>query len=251
MKSEYILQTENLLGGYGSLEIVHGISLDVKRKEIVSVIGPNGSGKSTFIKIVYGLCKYFGGDVWYAPQDEPINIANMKGNELVKLGIAYVPQILNIFPNLTIKENLEMGGYTLASYELDDAIDNVFNTYPFLEERKSEKAHVLSGGQRQMLALGRALMISPKLVILDEPSAALQPLLVTQIMDLIRDLRDNGGLSVLMVEQNTKSALRIADRGYILAAGQIVHTDTAYELLHNTDLAGYYLGKKDKDIKEN
>ena len=245
-QQNHVLRTEALFGGYGNVEIIHGINLHIDRKEIVSIIGPNGSGKSTFIKVIYGIATYHSGQVWFNYKDRMKDIANFAGNQLVKHGVAYVPQRNNIFPNMTIRENLEMGGYTLPSTELEGAINNVFDTYPVLGERQYQKARVLSGGQRQMLALGRALMIKPSLIILDEPSAALQPSLVMDIMELVKNLRDEENLSVLMVEQNTKSALRISDRGYILAAGQIVHEATGEELLYNTDLAAYYLGNVSK-----
>lgn len=245
MSDDYILQTEKLIGGYGKLEIVHGIDMHLKRNEIVSIIGPNGSGKSTLIKIIYGIATYHSGTVTYnSNRHGNLDISNLDGNKLVNLGIAYVPQLENIFPNMTILENLEMGGYTLEQHQVGEAIEKVFYQYPVLGDRKHAKAKVLSGGQRQMLAIGRALMIEPELIILDEPSAALQPSLVIEIMELIEDMRDNSKVSVLMVEQNTKSALRISDRGYLLAAGQIVHVDDAKELLYNTDLGAYYLGKK-------
>ncbi len=250
-----ILETKNLFGGYGKHEIIHGINIYVEKKEIVCIIGPNGSGKSTLIKVIYGLATHHGGKVYYGPDEtknsidlpksnEMIEITQKRANELVPLGISYVPQLDNVFPNLTIEENLEMGGYTLDEDQMETAKERVFESYPLLKERRKNRAKTLSGGQRQMLALGRALIIDPHLIILDEPSAALQPSLVIDIMERVLALRDEYGVSVLMVEQNTKSALKISDRGYILAAGQMVHTDNAHELLFNTDLAAFYLGGK-------
>ncbi len=224
--------------------------MHVKNNEIVSIIGPNGSGKSTLIKVIYGLATHHSGTISYRPsndgQKDVVDITLMKANELVPMGIAYVPQRENVFPKLTIYENLEMGGYTLPEDEVETEIDRVLDAYPILKERKFDSAKTLSGGQRQILALGRALMIKPNFIILDEPSAALQPSLVFEIMDQIKSLRDDLGETVLLVEQNTKSALAISDRGYIIAAGQIVHTDTGHELLNNTDLGAYYLGKMNK-----
>jgi ABC-type branched-subunit amino acid transport system ATPase component len=257
MKQENILETVDLYGGYGRQEIIHAINIHVQNREIVCIIGPNGSGKSTLIKVIYGLATHHGGSVYYRPQmtstDSDVSyqktkdsgdITSKQANELVPMGMAYVPQLDNVFPNLTIEENLEIGGYTLNEETMEKAKERVFESYPILRERKKNRAKTLSGGQRQMLALGRALMIDPILIILDEPSAALQPSLVIEIMDRVKELRDDHDVSVLMVEQNTKSALRISDRGYILAAGQLVHTDTADELLHNTDLGAFYLGGK-------
>ncbi|MHA2092358.1 MAG: ABC transporter ATP-binding protein, partial [Candidatus Kariarchaeaceae archaeon] len=243
MKQENILETVDLYGGYGRQEIIHAINIHVQNREIVCIIGPNGSGKSTLIKVIYGLATHHGGSVYYRPQmtstDSDVSyqktkdsgdITSKQANELVPMGMAYVPQLDNVFPNLTIEENLEIGGYTLNEETMEKAKERVFESYPILRERKKNRAKTLSGGQRQMLALGRALMIDPILIILDEPSAALQPSLVIEIMDRVKELRDDHDVSVLMVEQNTKSALRISDRGYILAAGQLVHTDTADEL---------------------
>jgi ABC-type branched-subunit amino acid transport system ATPase component len=251
MKAEYALETNDLYGGYGRHEILHGINMHVKNNEIVSIIGPNGSGKSTLIKVIYGLATHHSGNILYRQTREGeegvVDITLKKANELVPMGIAYVPQRENVFPKLTINENLSMGGYTLTQDQVEREIDRVFDTYPILKERKNDKAKTLSGGQRQLLALGRALMIKPKLIILDEPSAALQPSLVIEIMDQIKSLRDELGETVLLVEQNTKSALAISDRGYILSAGQLVHTNTGHELLHNTDLGAYYLGKQNNN----
>lgn len=249
IKTEYALETTDLYGGYGRHEILHGINMHVNTNEIVSIIGPNGSGKSTLIKVIYGLATHHSGNINYrqgTKAHEVVDITLMKANELVPMGIAYVPQRDNIFPRLTINENLEMGGYTLTEDEVETEIDRVFDAYPILKERRFDRAKTLSGGQRQLLALGRALMIRPNLIILDEPSAALQPSLVFEIMDQIKSLKDDLGETVLLVEQNTKSALAISDRGYIIAAGQIVHTETGQELLHNTDLGSYYLGKMNK-----
>lgn len=251
---ENILETKDLYGGYGRLEILHGIDLHVGEKEIVTMLGPNGSGKSTFIKVVYGLATYHSGEVLYRTkvngERKTHDISNTKANDLVKMGIGYVPQLNNTFPNMTIEENIEMGGYTLAEEEMEKGKELVYKTYPILAERTDHLAKTLSGGQRQMLALARALITDPSMIILDEPSAALQPSLVMEIMKRIKDLRDNQGVSVLIVEQNAKSSLRIADRGYILAAGRLVHSDTGQELLNNTDLASYYLGTYEKKKTE-
>ncbi|MHA2501480.1 MAG: ABC transporter ATP-binding protein [Candidatus Kariarchaeaceae archaeon] len=246
---ENVLEVKNLYGGYGKSEILHGINLHVAKNEIVCIIGPNGSGKSTAIKVIYGLATYHSGEISFkhSKSNEIIDITRLKANDLVPLGIAYVPQRDNVFPALTIQENLEMGAFTLPNDELDEALNNVYEAYPILEERRDYKAKTLSGGQRQLLALGRALIIDPELIILDEPSAALQPSLVLEIMERIRRLRDEFDKTVLIVEQNTKSALAITDRGYILAAGQLVHTDTGDNLLHHTDLGAYYMGSKKSD----
>ena len=247
MNGKKILITENLHGGYGSkIKILHGVDIHVDDKEIVCMLGPNGSGKSTLAKLIYGLVTHHEGRIIYNQKVNKLfvehDITSIPSNKLSKIGIAYVPQTENVFPNLTIDDNLEMGGYILENDELTDAKERVYQTYPILKERKSNRAKTLSGGQRQMLALGRSLMIDPSLIILDEPSAALQPNLVMEIMDRIGQLRDDLGKAILIIEQNAKSALAVSDRGYILAAGRLVHEDTGYNLLHHTDLASYYLG---------
>ena len=238
-----ILETINLHGGYGpKIKILHGVDIHVKKKEIVCIIGPNGSGKSTLVKLIYGLITHHEGKIMYYPGKEKIDLTNIKSNKMVHNDIGFVPQRNNVFPSLTIEENLEMGGFSLTANELKNAKNKIFNTYPILKERRSLPAKTLSGGQRQTLAMARALITNPKMIILDEPSAALQPNLVTEIMEHVKKLRDDLGVAVLLVEQNAKSGLAIADRGYILAAGQVVHEDTGHNLLNNTDLGSYYLG---------
>lgn len=245
-----VIETIDLHGGYGKHEILHGINMHVDQNEIVCIIGPNGSGKSTLVKTIYGLANHFAGKInFYEEPGKVVDISKMKANALVPLGIAYVPQRENIFPNLSIEENLRMGGYTLTDEKLEQKVADVFEAYPILEERKDLLGKTLSGGQRQLLALGRALMIDPNLIILDEPSAALQPSLVLEIMKTIKELKDVHKKTVLLVEQNTKSALNISDRGYIIAAGVNVYENTGYELLNNTDLGYYYMGGK--EVKSN
>ena len=239
-----ILQTKNVIGGYGSSTIIHGIDLEVGKNEIVCILGPNGSGKSTLIKIVYGLATYHSGEIYYdSPDLGLIDIAGFKANQLVRQGISYVPQRENIFPGMTVEENLEMGGYLLNKKDMTKVKIKLFKQYPILAERKNLFAKTLSGGQRQILAMARALMISPHLIILDEPTAALQPNLVADILVEIQKLRDNHNVSVLLVEQNVKSALQISDRAYVLSAGKAVFKGgSVKELEQNENLAELYLG---------
>lgn len=246
-----ILEIKNLHGGYGSsIKILHGINIHVDDKEIVCIIGPNGSGKSTLVKLIYGLITHYEGEIIYSPEEIKIDLTKLKSSKMVKHNIGFVPQRNNVFPSLTIQENLEMGGFSLSKKQLKESIKKIYLTYPILKERKSQLAKTLSGGQRQTLAMAKALITNPKLIILDEPSAALQPNLVSEIMERIKNLRDEFGVAVLLVEQNAKSGLSIADRGYILAAGQVVHEDTGHNLLTNTDLGSYYLGKTNEENKE-
>ncbi|MHA2028398.1 MAG: ABC transporter ATP-binding protein [Candidatus Kariarchaeaceae archaeon] len=236
MNQKYILEVNDLQGGYGSVQIINGISLTVKPREFITVIGPNGSGKSTFLKIIFGLATYYSGDVYYQS-----NLVNEERTDiLVKNGMSYVPQVNNVFPNLTITENLEMGAYTF-SHDLVDDIENVFSIFEDLKPRRNDLANTLSGGQRQMLALGRALMSKPKMLILDEPTAALSPLYIQNILDKIEELRE-AGMTILLVEQNAKSSLKRSDRGYIFANGKVVHEDNADSILNDPKINEYFLG---------
>ncbi|OLS25813.1 MAG: High-affinity branched-chain amino acid transport ATP-binding protein LivF [Candidatus Heimdallarchaeota archaeon LC_2] len=241
MNQKYILEVKELQGGYGSIQIINGIDLTIKPQEFVTVIGPNGSGKSTFLKIVFGLATYYSGDVYY--QSNLIN--REKTDVLVKNGMAYVPQVNNIFPNMTITENLEMGAY-IFNHDLTDDIENVYSIFEDLKPRRKDLANTLSGGQRQMLALGRALMAKPKMLILDEPTAALSPVYVSMILDKIEELRDSG-VTILLVEQNARSSLKRSDRGYIFANGKVVHEDNANAILNDPKINEYFLGFADNN----
>lgn len=231
-----ILSVTNLQGGYGKVQIIYDISLAMKRQEIVTIIGPNGCGKSTFLKIIYGLATYYSGNIEYLQTP----IERKRTDLLVRWGISYVPQVNNVFPDLTIEENLEMGFY-LSDGNLDDAIDYVFSIFPDLKPRRFEFASNLSGGQRQMLALGRALMTGPTLLLLDEPTAALSPAYVETILQKITELREEG-VSVLLVEQNAKSALGHSDYGYVFASGRVVHHGDAQSILKDPQLGEKFLG---------
>ncbi len=231
-----ILRVENLSGGYGSIHILYDISLHLGRQEIVTIIGPNGSGKSTFLKVVFGLATLYDGYIVYDDQD----VTDCRTDELVKKGISYVPQVENVFPNLTIRENLEIGAYRIDD-DISDDMEFVFSIFPELKRRQYDLTATLSGGQRQMLALGRALMGRPKLLLLDEPTAALSPAYIKLILEKIRELRDNG-VSILLVEQNARSALLSSDRGYIFASGRVVHEAQAKSLLTDPKVNEYFLG---------
>ncbi|RMG28097.1 MAG: ABC transporter ATP-binding protein [Methanobacteriota archaeon] len=231
-----ILKVKNLQGGYGKVQIIYDISLTMDKQEIVTIIGPNGCGKSTFLKIIYGLASYYSGYVEYAQTP----IMKKRTDLLVRWGISYVPQVNNVFPDLTIEENLEMGFY-LSDGNLEDAIDYVFSIFPDLKPRRFEFASNLSGGQRQMLALGRALMTGPTLLLLDEPTAALSPTYVETILRKIKELREEG-VSILLVEQNAKSALAHSDYGYVFASGRVVHHDDAQAILKDPQLGEKFLG---------
>ena len=209
-----ILDVQNLVAGYGEMEILHAISLHVCKGECVVIIGPNGAGKSTVIKSIMGLNTIMGGKVILGNLD----ITGLAPEILVKKGISYVPQVHNIFPNMTVLENLEMGGYVVQG-SLQQLIKKVYDLFPVLEEKQTDRASSLSGGQRQMLAMGKALMVEPKLILLDEPTAGVSPMNRDIIFESITTLQ-SAGVPILMVEQNVREALHIADRGYILVDGR-------------------------------
>ncbi|MFW5949184.1 MAG: ABC transporter ATP-binding protein [Halolamina sp.] len=231
-----MLQVDSLDAGYGDLQILADVDLNVEAGEYVTVVGPNGAGKSTVMKSIFGLTTLMGGTVEFAGDD----ITGMDPDEVIHLGLGYVPQSDNVFPSLSVLENLEMGAYILD--EVPQAqLDAVFERFPILEERTGQKAGTLSGGQQQMLAMGRALMLDPDLLLLDEPSAGLAPELVDDMFDRI-DRINEAGTAVLMVEQNAKEALRRCDRGYVLVQGQNRFMDDGDALLHDEQVRQEFLG---------
>ena len=231
-----LLSMENLTGGYGDADILQSVSLSVQEKEIVVIVGPNGAGKSTAMKAVFGLLNIRGGRTVFDGDD----ITGWSPNRIVQRGICYVPQVDNIFREMTIHENLEMGAF-LKKGDLSVAYDRVYHLFPDLKERRKTLAGSLSGGQRQMVAMGRALMLDPKLLLLDEPTAGLSPKYMEQIFQISRDVRDTG-VAILLVEQHAKQALAFADRGYVLAAGQNRHEGTGADLLADREIAEMFLG---------
>ena len=235
-EAEALLEVRGLDAGYGDLQILTDVDLDVADGEYVTIVGPNGAGKSTVMKSVFGLTSLMGGTVTF----EGADITGLRPEEIIREGIGYVPQNDNIFTSLTVRENLEMGAYILDSFP-QDALDAVFERFPILEERQSQKAGTMSGGQRQMLAMGRALMLEPSLLLLDEPSAGLAPDLVDEMFDRIDAIND-AGTAVLMVEQNAKEALRRCDRGYVLANGQNRYMDDGDALLGDEQVRRDFLG---------
>ncbi|MDN3518539.1 ABC transporter ATP-binding protein [Aquisalimonas lutea] len=231
-----LLRANDIYGGYGGADILNGASIAVDKDEIVVIIGANGAGKSTLMKAVFGLLHVRSGEVVY--RDAPIT--NGRPETMVTRGIAYVPQEHNVFPSLTVQENLEMGGYALKG-DLRPRLETVYGLFPRLAERRRQEAGLMSGGERQMVAMGRALMIEPSLLMLDEPTAGLSPRLIDETFQRIASIRDLG-IGVLMVEQNAKQALAIADRGYVLATGANRFEDTGPNLLANREVAEMFLG---------
>ena len=231
-----LLTVRGLDAGYGDLQILTGVDLDVRDGEYVTIVGPNGAGKSTVMKSVFGLTNRMGGTIEYDGSD----ITGTKPEDIIYEGLGYVPQNDNIFTSLSVQENLEMGAYILDEVP-DEAIEAVYDRFPILRERKDQKSGTMSGGQRQMLAMGRALMLDPDLLLLDEPSAGLAPDLVDDMFDRIDGINDDG-TAILMVEQNAKEALRRCDRGYVLVDGQNRYEDAGDALLADEQVRQDFLG---------
>jgi ABC-type branched-subunit amino acid transport system ATPase component len=232
-----VLEVTGLEGGYSSVQILNGIDLYVNEGEFVTIIGPNGCGKSTFLKVLFGLATYHDGTVLH----NNTSVSGWRTDRLVDRGIAYVPQVDNVFPSLSVRENLQMGGIQLKSKKLTLGIERACLMFPDLELRMSDLAVSLSGGERQMLAISRALISNPKFLLLDEPTAALSPRYQQQILENIDALRSEG-ISVLLVEQNARLSLARSDRGYIFSAGKVVHTDSAKNILNDPKIGEYFLG---------
>lgn len=231
-----LLTVDGVSTGYGELEIVHEISISVDAGEIVTIIGPNGAGKSTLLKAVAGVLPKFRGSVELNGRD----VTALSAPQMVAAGASFVPQTDNVFPSLSIRENLEMGGF-LRTSGVDQRVAEVLAMFPELERRPGEQASNLSGGQRQALAIGRALMLDPLLLMLDEPTAALSPVLREEIFDRIEGIRASG-VAVLMVEQNAKEALSRSNRGYVLVTGRCVLEQTGPELVANPEVGRLFLG---------
>jgi len=234
-----LLEVTSLEGGYGSVKIINGIDLYIDKGEFVTIIGPNGCGKSTFIKIIFGIATYYGGSVMHKDSE----VSGWRTDSLVNRGIAYVPQVDNVFQSLSVKENLEMGGIQLSKPLLEERIERALQMFEDLRPRMSDVAASLSGGQRQMLAISRALINDPDFLLLDEPTAALSPLYQQQIIERIDALREKG-ITVLIVEQNARLSLSRSDRGYIFSNGKVVHTAPASEILVDSQINEYFLGTK-------
>jgi ABC-type branched-subunit amino acid transport system ATPase component len=233
-----MLVVDNVTSGYNGVPIIFDVSMRVDKNEIVTIIGPNGSGKSTLLKTVFGILKPMKGSIRFNGKE----IAGLKAHKIASLGMAYVPQLENIFPNLTVNENLEIGAY-LNDKKFDERVEECFNIFPVLKQKKNEKARNLSGGERQMLAISMALMTNPKLLLLDEPSASLAPKLAQDILKKLVEIRESGK-SLLVVEQNARKCLEVSDRGYVMVTGRKVLEGKAFEILQNEEIGKLYLGKK-------
>lgn len=231
-----LLAAEGLRGGYGGADILNGASITVEPGRIVVVIGPNGAGKSTLLKAIFGLVRPREGRVLFEGRD----ITGAEPQSLVPLGLAYVPQERNVFPSLTVLENLEMGAFTRRD-DFGPDLERVFEIFPVLAERRDQPAGTMSGGERQMVAIGRALVARPRLLLLDEPTAGLSPRYIDLIFERIREI-NAGGVAILMVEQNAKKALGFADHAYVLVGGANRFDDAGPALLANPEIAEMFLG---------
>jgi branched-chain amino acid transport system ATP-binding protein len=233
-----LLVLREVSAGYGTIQILHGVSLRVDEGEIVSVIGPNGAGKSTTFKVIMGLIDHLGGEVVYQGR----SLVGQRPDRILGFGLAYVPQGRVVFTQMTVSENLEMGAYPERDKaKIREAMDYVFTIFPRLAERRRQLAGSMSGGEQQMLAMGRGLMMRPKMMMLDEPSLGLSPRLVDEVFDKTVAMA-RGGLTIMLVEQNAARALEVSDRGYVLELGRNRYEGTGQELLGNPDVRTMYLG---------
>lgn len=232
-----LLEVKNVTAGYGDTEILRDVSIEVAEGEMVTIIGPNGAGKSTVMKTIFGLLHPRTGSVHFNGED----ISALQPYQIVERGMCYVPQVSNVFTDMTVSENLEMGAFLAKKSDIEARKESIYEYFPRLKERRHQRAGKMSGGERQMVAMGRALMLDPKLLMLDEPSAGLAPLLVDMIFEKVKEINE-AGVAVLMVEQNAKKSLALADRGYVLATGQNKVDGPGDKLLGDPEVARLYLG---------
>lgn len=237
-KGDVMLALRGVVAGYGGFDILHGIDLEVRKGEIVSIVGPNGSGKSTVFKAIYGLINIRLGEVVF----EHHNVTSMSPQDLLRTGIAMVPQLSTIFPSMTVYENLELGMYLVRDKaRIKTRIEEILSMFPRLAKRRTQYAGTLSGGERRALEIGRSLMLNPRMILMDEPSVGLSPILARDMFQQLRELRE-AGITFLLIEQNARSALELADRGYVIQRGLVSHTGTGLALLGDDEVRRSFLG---------
>lgn len=233
-----VIRVDGLSSGYANSHILFGVDFDAMEKEITVVVGPNGSGKSTLLKSIFGLCTVYSGHVRFREK----TITGLVPHEVAREKIAYLPQVDNVFSNLTVRENLVMAGYIIDPGTFSERMPEIFDTFPVLRRHEDSRAEILSGGERQMLAMGMALVRRPTVMLFDEPTASLSPKLALEVLAKISQMRDEFGITVVLVEQNVKRALKFGDRVYLLAGGKNVFSGTPEELLAHQELGRLYLG---------
>ena len=232
-----LLDVDDLHAGYGKLKIISGVSIEVDNQELVAVVGPNGSGKSTLLKAIFGLCEVFSGSVYF----KGVDVTRLPPHKKARMGISYLPQIGNTFENLTVRENIILALYD-KEFDLEENLEKVYSLIPEIKSLMGRKVKTLSGGERQMVALAMSLLRNPSLIMFDEPTAALAPQVAAKVMERIVSLRNELGLSVILVEQNTRAALEVCDKVLLLVSGSVRFLGDPRELLEEKDLVKTYLG---------
>ena len=242
---DIILRMEGVVGGYGATTVLHGTTLDVHRNAVTTIVGPNGAGKSTAVKAIFGMVRVRSGHVWYDDED----IVGLSQVELLRRGISFVPQGRNVFPRMSVRANLELGGVSLGNLAMtrERVTGTAFELFPILHTKAERQAGTLSGGEQKMLEIGRAMLLEPRLLLIDEPSVGLSPILVRQVFDVLQQLRDRG-TTVLMIEQNAKSALEVSDYGLVLQQGRLALAGTASEVLNHPEIGRLFLGGAMRDV---
>jgi len=235
-----VLEIKNISAGYGKLQILFDVSISVEKNKLTTIVGPNGSGKSTLLKTIFGLTNIYSGKIFFEGKD----ITNIKPHIAARMGIAYLPQVDNVFTELTIEENLRMAAYTLDTETAKERIKEMLDFFPVLQKKYKNKALYMSGGERQMLAIAMNLIRRPKLMLFDEPTGGLSPLLAEQILSTIVKLVKEFNITILLVEQNALRALEIADAAYLLVSGKVAYGGSAKDLIANSELGRLYLGLK-------
>ncbi|MEM7041667.1 MAG: ABC transporter ATP-binding protein [Pseudomonadota bacterium] len=244
VEGEPFLQLRELRAGYGKMEILHGIDLAVGKGQSLCLIGPNGAGKSTILHAIFGFCTVFSGEILTAAGGSERDVASLNSSQKLKeAGIAYILQDKSVFPGMTVEENLWMGGYLMDEpAQAKEAAERVFEKYPRLAERRKHQAKVLSGGERRLLEISRALVMNPDVLLVDEPSIGLEPRFIDMVFEILHDLQHVEGKTILMVEQNAKKGLEFADIGYVLVSGELAIAGKGDDLLANPDVGRLFLG---------